>query len=467
MTTESENITSIHGQSFLNFSSQISPSSSVSATWFAQVSVQESYGSDLLENQSLGIREQIDRYIGNYDGFIDSNESLVFGEMVESARNWTDSSSGGCCEFDYTPFIALEGVNITVISPEVGPVNQSSGSWGWIENANLSGTSDGRTLRLLDIPRVGNIIEELPLSITLPEGWELIFSPMMEIIEGNPREFSVNRSEAPVAHDIRITIAQNTPPMISSTRFPSSISTIALEGMTSLSAVCTDSLLDSPTIEWSVFNDEELIVSSQKKSFDFSPSEHNLSHGEIVNIVAKCWDFHGMESSSQENLSLDGIAPTWNGNITLVNETITEHDITEGLIVTSEGSQLIFMVNSSDEMGLPVNIELFTNITEGWRQFGSDIETFQFSLNQGISVNGAHLPIAERHLKREPTLLSMLIQLSDDAGNIATNEWEIIVTDSRSPTIIAEILIDGEKFDINDGLHENDNASLLFSKSFN
>ncbi|MEC7105192.1 MAG: hypothetical protein VXW62_04885, partial [Candidatus Thermoplasmatota archaeon] len=43
----------IQGQSFLNFTNSISHSSQVNATWFAQVSVLESYGTDLLENRSI------------------------------------------------------------------------------------------------------------------------------------------------------------------------------------------------------------------------------------------------------------------------------------------------------------------------------------------------------------------------------------------------------------------------------
>ena len=51
----------IHGQSFLNFTNSISPSSQINATWFAQVSVLESYGTDLLENRSIGLLDQIDQ----------------------------------------------------------------------------------------------------------------------------------------------------------------------------------------------------------------------------------------------------------------------------------------------------------------------------------------------------------------------------------------------------------------------
>ena len=62
--------------------------------------------------------------------------------------------------------------------------------------------------------------EEVPLHISLPVGWEYKYSPMAEIINGNPGKFIVNRSDAPVASDIRITIGENDPPVLTGARFP-------------------------------------------------------------------------------------------------------------------------------------------------------------------------------------------------------------------------------------------------------
>ena len=77
----------IQGHSFLNFTNPISPSSQVNATWFAQVSVLESYGTDLLENRSIGLLDQIDQILGNSDGWLDESEANSFSELVVSSRN--------------------------------------------------------------------------------------------------------------------------------------------------------------------------------------------------------------------------------------------------------------------------------------------------------------------------------------------------------------------------------------------
>ena len=78
--SDSEGNLPIWGQSFLNFTDSISPSSQVNATWFAEITVSESYGTDLLENRSMGLLGQIDSHLGNSDGWINSTESQEFSE---------------------------------------------------------------------------------------------------------------------------------------------------------------------------------------------------------------------------------------------------------------------------------------------------------------------------------------------------------------------------------------------------
>ena len=144
--SDSEGNIPIWGQSFLNFTGSISPNSQVNATWFAEVTVSESYGTDLLENRSMGLLVQIDTELGNSDGWINTTESQEFSELVASSRNWTDSASGGWCSFDYNSMVVIGQTEIVVQPPETGPVNRTDGNWSWTESAIISGASDGRTL---------------------------------------------------------------------------------------------------------------------------------------------------------------------------------------------------------------------------------------------------------------------------------------------------------------------------------
>ena len=93
----------IEGQSHLSISGEIGPGDQFNATWSASITIREEYGTDLLPNQSLGLRNQIDQHLGNSDLTLDPSEVSAFASLVVSARSWLDSETGGCCSFDNEP----------------------------------------------------------------------------------------------------------------------------------------------------------------------------------------------------------------------------------------------------------------------------------------------------------------------------------------------------------------------------
>ena len=457
----------IQGQSFLNFTNSISPSSQINATWFAQVSVLESYGTDLLENRSIGLLNQIDQILGNSDGWLDESEANSFSELVVSSRNWTDSYSGGCCAFDYSSMTVVGSIDLLVNPPEIGPTNRTDGKWGWTESGNLTGASDGRTLRLIDLPRVGALIEEVPLRVSLPEDWEFKFSPMSEIISGSPGEFVVDRSQAPVAYDIRITIDSNMPPMLSPTSSPPISSTISLENPSSFSATCSDNPLEDPQIEWTISRSGSIISSFENNWISVTPIDLNFTHGEVMSVNATCTDFHGETSHWNENPIVDGIPPAWSGKFSVdgVEAEVIENG-SQTPIFALAGSLIRLDVNASDDSSLPVVIELYTNLSEGWRQTGVNQHIFEFTANQGIGINGADMGINQRHLQREPSEILMALVATDEAGNTVLSEWTLRVLDANPPTVIPRLFSNGMEIEYDDKIHENDELVLNLSHSY-
>ena len=457
----------IQGQSFLNFTNSISHSSQVNATWFAQVSVLESYGTDLLENRSIGLLDQIDQDLGNSDGWIDESEANSFSELVVSSRNWTDSFSGGCCAFDYSSMSVVGSIDVSVNPPEIGPTNRIGGEWGWTESGNLIGTSDGRTLRLIDLPRVGALIEEVPLRVSLPEGWEFKFSPMSEIISGSPGAFVVDRSQAPVAYDIRITIDRNMPPVLSAISFPQISSTISLAKSSLFTATCSDNPLENPRIEWTISRSGTTISSFENDWISVKPSDLDFTHGDVMSVNATCIDFHGSVSHWNDNPTVDGIPPDWSGKFTING---IEGDVIQNgsqtPILAPAGSLVRFDVNASDDSSLPVLLELYTNVSEGWRQTGLNQQTFEFTANQGMGINGADMGIDERHLQRAPSEILMALVATDDAGNTVLSEWTLRVLDANPPTVIPRLFSDGIEIEYDDKIHENDELELNLSHSY-
>ena len=456
----------VTGNSFLNITDQIIINSEFNASWYSQVSIIESYGSDLLPNQSMGIRNQIDKFMGDDDGIINSTEISNFTQLIMSSRDWSNSVSGGCCSFDYSPLIATEN-EIIVNPPMTGSVNTSNGTWGWIESANLIGLTDNRITRIIDLPRVGALIEEIPLQISLPENWEFRYSAMSEIIIGEPNIFVVNRSHSPVASDIRITIGENFPPSLSASRYPMSTSSISLNGSTTYTSLCEDSVFENPISQWKVIKNNQSVGTIQNPWFQLNPSEYNFSHGEVATIGITCTDSFGINTSWSESIIIDGISPEWSGEISSNNENILyDLDLSNDVLSVISGSEIRINITANDDSQLPTSIELLTNISDGWRQYGMDEGDFSFTVSQGSGINGLHLSIVDRHLAKEPTELGMWLIVADDAGNTVTKEWKIEIMDGNSPTILMDILANSSSVELDNPAREGDTIQLVFSNSY-
>ena len=116
--------TYINGYSKFVIEDDININSEFNSSWEVSITLSDQIGTDLLENSELGLRAQIDIYLGNSDGFIDSNESNLFDTLFRSERNWTNSENGGCCIFDYNPLYASQGIEINTTKVVTGPIRE-------------------------------------------------------------------------------------------------------------------------------------------------------------------------------------------------------------------------------------------------------------------------------------------------------------------------------------------------------
>ena len=229
-----------NGYSELIIHDELLPNSNITATWTLNISISDFLGSSELVHPGIGIRHQIDQYLGDNDGDLNQSEVDAFSTFLLN-RPWNNSELAGCCILDHEAFDAN---NVTIIPrpPAPGPVGELNGTWGWTETVELVGQTDGRTNRLIDVPRVGGLIEEVPLTISLPTPYEYRYSAMQDVIDGAPNQFTINRSAVPVASDIRISIGTNMPPNIIANRLGSS-SQLALDRATTYEVNCVDSCL--------------------------------------------------------------------------------------------------------------------------------------------------------------------------------------------------------------------------------
>ncbi len=453
------------GSSQLDIGGSISSSSNISALWNANVSLRDDYGVELLPDRALGVRAQIDQHLGDGDGWLSIPEIADFVVLIENARNLTDSEMLGCCIVDYLPLQMEKWVEVSVIPPVNGSVD-SNGSWGWMESADLTGMTDSRSTRILDIPRVGGVIEEIPLRITLPDQWELRYSAMQSVIEGSPGNFTVFRHQAPVASDIRITLGENMPPNAIAVRQTGN-SFIPLSTPTEYTGECTDSALDDTQQWWTVHNNGTMMLQSYSNTLEFTAAELNYSHGEVASVVMHCMDYFSSSSNWYENIIVDGIDPTWEATFEIqVDGNTTVLDSGQTLIEVPSGSEFYFTFSTSDSSGLPVSIEVTSDKTAGWRHTGVDYLEFMDRFFQGEQVNGMHLNLTERHQAKEPSEYNLSLTVTDDASNTVTREWTIIISDGSGPTIIPNIISNGTPVSPESPARAGEDIVLSLSESF-
>ena len=456
----------IVGESMLTLSSPFGVSSNISADWHANITMREDYGIDLLPNRELGVRVQIDQHLGDADGNLSLSEISHFVDLVKSARNLSDSEAIGCCIIDYTALTPVRGLDITVYPPADGPVMDSNGSWGWIESGELSGITDSRSTRILDIPRVGGVIEEIPLRVLLPSPWEFRYSAMQSVIEGSPGDFTVFRHQAPVASDIRITLGENSPPNTVASRLTGN-SFISLSGSTQYTGECIDSALDQTSQWWTVHNNGTMMLSIDGDSLEFTASQLNFVHGDVASVVMHCMDSFSSSSNWNENIIIDGENPTWEASFEIqVDGEMIELDSDNSVIEVPSSSEFYFRFYAHDSNSLPVEIEVTSDKSENWRHSAYDQLEFMDRFFQGDQVNGMHLNLTERHEAKLPSEYSISLSVSDDASNSVTNDWTIIVSDSAGPTIIPEIFANDTPISPGLPARAGDSIMLSLTQSF-
>ena len=473
--TNSEQI-QISGQATLSLTGDLLPDSQINATWNLEIGIPEEYGTDLLPNQSTGIRLQIDNHLGNSDGNITESEISDFIQLLTNARTWINSEVAGCCMFDYTELALLSPVTVIVSPPSVGPViSTSSETWGWSESAELMATTDLRTTRLLDLPRTGSLIEEVPLVISIQEPWEFRFSAMQEIISGEPGSFTVLRAESPVYSTIRIAIGENSPPSVTVSRSGGMSISTPLNGTIHFTSECEDSMLETPSFNWRLSNNGTILNSSDgeydsdgRVVISVNPAQNGYLSGDILSADLTCIDSFGSSSSWYENIIIDGQNPSYDIRFTEITSEgieVQRNESEHSMIIRSD-SELFVDVITSDNSNLPVSVQVVSNKSQGWRHFSNDELYFSAVFNQGEQVNGMHLSVDERHQERTNSHWELILNVTDEAGNTVKRTWDIIVEDSAGPVIIPYITANSTRVGPSEPAREGDNILLTLTESF-
>ena len=331
----------------------------------------------------------------------------------------------------------------------------------------MIGQTDSRATRIIDFPRVGSLVEEVPLMIFLPADWEYTYSAMGEIFSGEPGEFIVNRSEANVASNIRVTISNNQMPNALGYR-TSTGTMITLTSNTLYYGDCEDSTLDHNQQWWTLSNNGSLVLTHYGSSLSFISQDYGFQEGDVASIVMHCKDWFNVTDTWHEDIVIDSIFPTWESVISYINDDNERIilDINQSIEVKSDTS-ISFNISADDPNSeSPVDIKIISNKTPNY--IHRDVNNLAFSdvFYQNNDVNGLHLNLSERHKAKYPTSWSVNLTISDGAGNTIYEEWEIIVLDGIGPTIVPDLIINNQSISSNNLAREGDLITISLQQSF-
>ena len=428
----------------------IAASTTLNATWSATWTLPGHQGTPLLPVPEDGIRQQVDRWLGNLDGQFDQVESAAF-ETLFAGHGWLDAEAAGCCLYDKTPMtsetpvlpfdITIEGLGFSTFS--------TGHWWGWSESAQLRGAGDARASRFLWLPIIGHTREDSPIRVILPEPWEVRHSPQLSLIDGQPGDFTVRRSATGVATDVRVTLGENQPPSISVSITGGTELFLPLTGEALLTATCSDTSIGEIDHEWWLRNGPSVVASASTGEMSVSGESIGMAHGQRVIMEASCTDAHGAIGEWNSTAEIDGEAPS------LDWYAFEDHLVSGGMIDAMRGddrleidstSHLVLDVWANDSSGEATSILLRSNRTEGWQHEYDDHLQIADIWPLSINVNGQHLSVDERHQQKSLTTYWLQVTATDVVGNSVGENRTLTLLDATGPVPRPGLTVDGKLY---------------------
>jgi len=428
------------GSVTLNMTEAPVEGSPVNFTWDASYQLPADFGIALLPERSRGLGSQIDRFLGDNDGNFEPSEEAILA-MMRDFLPWAESNH--MVLFDESPLTGE--VDVFGQSFTQQPNNPGMSEQGWSESADLTGKVGFGTTRMFSFPVRGDAIEAIPITVNLPTGWEVRYSPQIDLLTGTPASFTLNRSQSPSTGMWTVTIGSNQPPIASGGLQNHTGLSIPLDGNVTFESTCTDSGIGSLSHFWEAKYNGTVLNSGVGQTHTLVPENTGFSHGNVMNVTLTCMDWAGANSTWQGEFYVDGEPPTTIISAAEVTSIETEepwlHDLNnESEFSLRAGSFFSAETNSTDDSGAPIQVIWRSNKTEGW-EYNEPWFVDQF--NQGDDVNWMHMGVDERHQQRELTVYSLEMELIDEAGNSVTKGWNVTINDATPPTITAEVYVGG------------------------
>ena len=422
------------GEIELTFLNSMSSDSDLDLSWFANYSFSMHMGVNLLPMKYLGLSGQIDFWIGDKDELLQNNEIELFLIWLNQ-QAWTDSYFGGCCKIDgeFTQTSEL-------VKPENSWIDLDLGIWGWNESTLLSVHSGFTGNRLLEIPLQNDLRQLANMKISTPSDWEFRYSPNLDLLEGTPTEFTVNRSFSGIGGSIPITFGENTPPVVN----PNVIGHIGLslpldKNITFDGSNSVDSSHEigfGPNLEcmWK-FESGDIITQFSQMSVTVNLTELGFSSDTNLDTIFECTDHRGLTDFWNKSWYLDSKSPTLNtllGDAECIDNPL-ENNLLECENLLVEFSQILnFNLSLEDDGPSDLLVYWTSNHIDGWAADGNEMSVVFW---QGQNSNINFIVNDKQHEQRELAIWELNLRVSDEVGNDLMKSWNVTVLDGSSPRI--------------------------------
>ena len=436
----------ISGNAHLDILGPIDRSVQMNATWSSSITVPNTLGHPDLPNAHLGIDHQI------YNEFNDN--TTLFTEWVSTQ---TDI---GCCAYDKIDMVGNASVTAFVHNT----------SWGWFSQADLTGQGDGRSTRLLWIPITGELADSTDLRITLPTPHEIRYSPQSEHISGLPDDFFIHRGSIGVTGNATIALGTNVAPIVSFHAVDRELPWLPWGPSVQIVSDCTDSSIVEPTSRF-ILREGNSTLRDENSSTLFIDSFSNIVNPSTwLNLTLECTDPQGLVANQSMDVYIDAVQPTRTLLMQYLHpDDSSPVDIDHGnqTILVPSGAVISGAVQAGDDSAPPVDIEWTSNKSSGWIQLGIGNHAWNDIFVQGAHINGQHLTIEDRHQEKPLTVYSLQLNLTDAAGNVLSQNWDVVVTDRSSPTPRPALSIDGNYYgDLNHPIEGGSPIDVSMSESW-
>jgi len=420
-----ENPLVVSGNAHLDILGPIEKSMQLNATWSSSISVPKTLGHPDLPDAHLGINHQI---VNEFSG----NETL-FTEWIST------QTEIGCCAYDKIDMVGNENV--------VAFVNNDS--WGWASEANLTGQGDSRSTRLLWVPITGELRDSTDLRITLPSPHEIRYSPQNEFISGLPDDFVIHRGSIGVTGNATIALGTNVAPVVSFHAVDKDLPWLPWAPSVEIVSDCTDSSITEPIPRFILKDGNITLRDEQTSTLYIDSMSYLVDPSSWLNLTLECTDSQGLVANHSMEVYIDATQPTRTLQMQYLHpDDISPTDIDHGnqTISVPSGAVISGAVQAGDDSGPPVDIEWTSNKSSGWLHLGIGNHAWNDIFVQGAHINGQHLTIEDRHQAKPLTVYSLQLNLTDSAGNIVTQNWDVVVTDRSVPFPRPALSVDGNYY---------------------